>query len=128
MSETKTIEKTLADLQPGDKVVRRSGMSGRAEVTEVKRITNTQIIIAGAGAGSEIRFRKDNGREIGGSAYYYSLIVVATEEQLKRIELEYRIREVTEFRFKLNGNDKQLINETYEWLLSKGFITKHKDQ
>lgn len=124
MSESKAIEKKLADLQPGDKVVHRSGLSRCPVVKEVKRVTNTQIIVGGAMAGTELRFRKENGRAVGYSHHYPSRIVVASEQELDNVRLEYRMNVITNFRFVFNGNDPKLVNEIYEWLLGKEFIAE----
>lgn len=116
-------EKKLSELVAGDKIVLRAGRLDRAYVKEVKRTTNTQIIIEGAMGGTERKFRKDNGRELGvASGYYNPKIYVATSEELKKVETQERNHCLMDFEFRIPNERADLINEVYEFLKSKDLL------
>lgn len=122
MSET-TTKLTLADLQAGDKVILREGyVHCNRKVVTVKRVTERQIIIPTQYNDGEIRFRKDNGRQFGGSNYNPMQILLATDELLADVELEYRVKVLSDFRFRIGKDQKKLVEEVYDFLKSKNLL------
>lgn len=123
MSET-TTEKTLANLQAGDKVVLREGyVHCNRKVVEVKRVTDKQIVIGVRNETNEWKFRKDNGAQIGAMQYSTPRrLLVATNELLAEVAAEHRLAMITEFRFRLRKEQKELIDEVYEFLTSKKLL------
>lgn len=83
----------LAALQPGDKViVRSSGPLSDEEVQEVTRLTATQIVIVRGNV--TYRYRRDDGRRLGDSAYHYHCLTPydpTAHEEIRLRQLRWRV-------------------------------------
>lgn len=123
MSET-TTKITLADLQAGDMVILREGyVHAVRSVVKVKRVTDKQIVIGVRNETNEWKFRKDNGAQIG--AHEYSSprrLLIATNELLAEVAAEHKLATLAEFRFRLRKEQKELINEVFDFLESKKLL------
>lgn len=120
-----TTQKTLSDLQPGDKVIFH--VNRRREIKTVKRLTNTRIILGWenyVGQPYERSFEKRNGYEWGSSnSYNYARIAVYTEEEEKDMIIEGKRKKVEELSIRFPDHyNYTLIDEVYNFLTEKGFL------
>lgn len=118
-----TLTERLYEVKAGDKVVLREGFVHCSRVVvEVKRVTDKQIVVDNKYGDGEIKFRKDGGREIGGSQYTPRQILPATDELLAEVEFEHKAKVLEDFRFRIPRGNKQLIENVYDFLKSKDLI------
>lgn len=118
-----TLTERLYEVKAGDKVVLREGfVHCNRIVVEVKRVTDKRIIVSTKYNNGEIIFRKDGGREIGGSKYTPRQILPATDELLAEVEFEHKRKVLEDFRFSIPREKKQLIENVYDFLKSKDLI------
>lgn len=83
------MENWLEQLKTGDSVIVSGSYTGSLPlVKEVDRITNTQIVIGST------KYRRDSGRQIGGSTWHWSWLQEATPEAVKKIKDEGRRRKL----------------------------------
>lgn len=118
-----TLTERLYEVKAGDKVVLREGFAHCSRtVVEVKRVTDKQIVVANKYGDGEIRFKKNGGREIGGSQYTPRQILPATDELLAEVEFEHKRKALEDFRFRIPKEKKELIERVYEFLKSKNLL------
>jgi len=83
------METWLEQLKSGDLViVSGSSIGSLPSVEKVDRVTNTEIIIRST------KYRRNNGRQVGGSRWYTSWLQEATPEAIKKIKDESRHRKL----------------------------------
>lgn len=111
-------EKTLYDLKVGDEVVLFRDGKPR-EVRKVEKVTPKQICLGLTGSW---KFRKEDGKEIGGSSYSYNRIRIVTPEILDQIKTNERHSKLWEKQLYIKKEDTALINEVYDFLKSKNLI------
>lgn len=112
--ENATVKK-ISDLQPGDRVIVAYGWNTDSVAT-VDRVTKTQIILKD---GSRYN---SAGRKIGGDKWSRNHISVATEDRLAAVKLKHRNKQLANLNLRIAEDDSNLINEVYDFLLSKGLI------
>lgn len=75
------------NLQAGDEVILQDSQ-GRTFLKKVEKTTPTQIIVG------SVRFRKQNGTEVGGGSWYFSSLHEPTEQLRKIAENEALMRKI----------------------------------
>lgn len=66
-------ENDLSAIVAGDTVALSGGYGSTPTLHQVRRITGTQIVIGSLGKGSDWRFRRDTGYEVGGRSRSWGL-------------------------------------------------------
>ncbi len=84
---------TLADLKPGDSVIEeRNNVYGcNRTIYVVIRVTKTTLWIGQPGS-EGVRYRRDNGRQVGWLGYGAPTAIPATPELIAEVEAERRRR------------------------------------
>lgn len=106
-------EKTLEELQPGDKVIEGYGNSARVQI--IDRVTATQIVIGST------RYNRKHGRRCGKSqGWHSSSIHVANQESLDRCERERLIGSLANMRRdELNHLSLVQLREIHKIMVTK---------
>lgn len=101
---------SFVDVKVGDKIICcRGGWSATDYITEVERLTKTQII-----AKNKERFRRDTGRRVG-DAYSGYIRKIATDRDLKKIATRRELSTLTGKLSKLtNVSPEKMIKNIVE--------------
>ncbi len=124
--------KPLHEMQAGDWVILDKRRNG-SEFYQIKRVTNTQIIISANNMANQPYDRKfyreqswKQGKEVGNmDSYYPSRIKPYTNEDYTDIIQHKKYEKVSDKIPALNdkSNNSELINKAYDFLLSINLIT-----
>ena len=102
-------EKRICDLQVGDEVLVHP--THRVEyIDKITKITNTQLCI------NDIKFRKDNGKQVGLSKWDAGYIIIPTEADRQRLKLNIARKNLKAMMETLSEKIKYLTNEEIEIL------------
>ncbi len=82
MSEYQEQQAWLASIKPGDRVLTTRGYGRLYDSAKVAKVTDTQFILDGG-----CRYRRKDGRAVGGDGWTITHMVQPTAERLAEIEL-----------------------------------------
>jgi len=87
------MEKELSEIREGEDVYIQGGYYDKGKIAKVTKVTKTMITC------DRSRFRRDNGRLIGGSGWMQEHLEVVTDEKRRKVEHHILASRISDFRF-----------------------------
>ena len=94
-------ENWIDDLTVGDSVIVAGSRYHPDYIAQVERFTKTQIVVKNARS----KFRRSDGREIGGDVWSNQVIEIATPERIEKIKMAKRRSRLINFVMDIDWND-----------------------